>query len=111
VRQRGTNRQKQTGDYAGRTASGGVQLLPDRLNPAADRAFTRRFPLGRIGDEPLLHLNDQIALPHGETSGVDPLHQGNIEPVLVIFRWRAGADVPSGPQGALPDGGRARLAA
>jgi hypothetical protein len=50
-------------------------------------------------------------LPHGETSGVDPLHQGNIEPVLVIFRWRAGADVPSGPQGALPDGGRARLAA
>lgn len=71
VRRRGANRQKQAGSYAGRAASGGVQLLPDRLNPAADRAFIRRFAFGRIGDEPFLHFDDQIAFGlYGSTAAL-----------------------------------------
>lgn len=33
-----------------------------------------------MGDEPLLHLGDQIALPRGETAIVEAFHHRDIEP-------------------------------
>ena len=68
------NPQKQTGQLfrlrqdRAKAASNGVQLLPDRLNPAADCAFVRRITLDGVCDEPFLHFHNKIALPGWEAT-------------------------------------------
>ena len=99
-RRRGGNRQKQTAQlFRSRqhrvpAASNEVQLLPDRLNPAADCAFIRRITLGGVRDEPFLHFHHEIALPCRKAIGVNTFENSNLEAIPVILQGCAWPHAP-----------------